>query len=991
MPVLNRLFIILTLLSWGNSPVLADHFEDRIAPLLLKHCVECHNPANPSGGLNLTTIDGLTKGGNSGDALQPGDSQSSYLLERIVDGEMPPKVKGVSQKLAQREAEWIRTWIDKGANWPQQRTLDLFERTNEVRAGRDWWSLQPVRRPPLPILHSRAQPANPIDAFILAKLEKQQMVPAPAANKRTLIIRLYNDLLGLPPTRRQVEDFVADRSPEAWENLIDSLLTKPQYGERWARYWLDLVRYAETSGYERDQEKRFAWKYRDWVVNAFNNDLPYHRFVLEQIAGDEVPDRNEQSVIATGVLRLGTWNDEPNEPGDYVYDRLEDLVHTTSSTFLGLTVKCARCHTHKFDPILQDDYYRMASVFWPGPIAPRDSKLLGGPTSAELGFANVLGWTDLTVSPPPIKALKNGERSDPLHEVLPGSLSFIPSLKRRFDPPGKNASTTGRRLQLARWITAAENPLTPRVLVNRLWQHHFGHGIVRTPNNFGFLSDSPTHPQLLDWLAAEFNQNGGSIKSIHRIILTSETWKQSSLHPHELHYRTVDSTNRFWWKSERRRLDAETLRDSMLAVSGELDLKVGGESFKATVSAEALEGLSRKSSVWQASPTNQQNRRSLYMYLKRGLLPPMMTTFDLCDATQSTGKREVTTVPTQALAMLNNHFVHHRSQNLARQIADKTTNLNEQVDLAWSKILLRGPTEQEKILAIQHLKNQKSLFQAKGVSTPSKPQVADNLWAQTQRSLALHLRADQAIVTPNTDRVQEVRDLSKGQHHATQPDAEARPVRVDDQWNRNPVLRFNGQGEFLRIKGQPLTGQEFTIICVVNDAGAPGHREIISNWSAGNNVGSSLFLGLTADKTVRFSDVFAAAGEITNRKKPFILSAVNHSSGAAVFQSGRPIAARAQPLALRKLGTEWIIGQQGNINGEFWQGGIAEIRLYNQALSPVHRQLVESRIAERYGLSVDHRTDHSLVDFPAPRTPEGMALSSLCHVLINSNEFIYVD
>ena len=258
--------------------------------------------------------------------------------------------------------------------------------------------------------------------------------------------------------------------------------------------------------------------------------MPFDQFIVEQIAGDEIEQPDEQSVVATGFLRLGSWNDEPNTAADYVYDRLEDMVHTTSSAFLGLTVKCARCHNHKFDPILQEDYYRMASAFWSGPIHPRSSKLLGGPSTNELGYSRVLGWTDITVKPKPLHLLKNGERLHPRQEVVPASLSTIPSLQREFIQPS-GAKTTRRRLQLARWIADARNPLTARVIVNRLWQHHFGQGIVRTPNNFGFLADPPTHPQLLDWLASEFLANGRSLKHIHRLILTSQTWQQSSTHP----------------------------------------------------------------------------------------------------------------------------------------------------------------------------------------------------------------------------------------------------------------------------------------------------------------------------------------------------------------------------------------------------------------------------------------------------------------------------
>ncbi|WP_197451292.1 PSD1 and planctomycete cytochrome C domain-containing protein [Rosistilla oblonga] len=703
--------------------------------MLIKRCVECHHGRDPSGNLLLTTAEGFHQGGDSGPVIDLENLGASYFLHRVADGEMPPESKGQSQKLPDEEIEVLRRWIVGGAEWPEGRVLDLFERTSDVRGGRDLWSLQPVERPAVPQLESLQQPTNPIDAFILARLEQEQMQPAPTASKRELLRRLYFDLIGLPPTLAQIEAFEQDDSPQAFDQVVDQLLDMPQYGERWGRYWLDLVRYADTSGYERDQEKPFAWKYRDWVVAALNADIPYDRFVIEQLAGDELPQRTEASVIATGFLRLGTWNDEPNDPLDYQYDRLEDLVHTTSSTFLAMTVKCARCHDHKFDAITHEDYYRMASAFWAGPIATRTRSLLGGPKPDELGVTEVLGWTDLGPTPPPLHVLKNGEREVPLGEVVPASLSMIPALEKTFDAAPEGSKTSHRRLQLANWIATAENPLTARVLVNRIWQHHFGQGIVRSPNNFGFLADPPTHPRLLDWLADEFVQGGWKIKRLHKLILTSKTWQQASTHPAVAEYSQKDSTNRLWWKSERRRLDAEALRDAMLTVSGELDLQVGGPGFRPTIAAAALEGLSKKSAAWNPSPADAQTRRSLYMFSKRGLLPPMMTTFNFSDATQSCGQRDVTTVPTQALVLMNNPFVHDRSSKLAKSIIANAKHPQDQVAQLWSIVYGRKPTAAETQLAQQHLETQWNRFE-KLATTSSQETPAPSAETRAMASLA---------------------------------------------------------------------------------------------------------------------------------------------------------------------------------------------------------------------------------------------------------------
>ncbi|RPI80502.1 MAG: DUF1553 domain-containing protein, partial [Planctomycetaceae bacterium] len=592
----------------------------------------------------------------------------------------------------------------------------------------------PVRRPAVPT----GPPVEPIDAFIRERLAREQLEPAPQADRRTLIRRLSNDLIGIPPTLDEILAFESSTAPDAYEQLVDRLLASPHFGERWARLWLDVVRFAETCGYERDQVKPFAWKYRDWVVNAFNNDKPYDRFILEQIAGDELPDRSEETVIGTGFLRLGTWNDEPNDPQEYKYERLEDMVHATSSAFLAFTVKCARCHDHKFDPISQEDYYRFAGAFWPGAIEPRDGKFLGGPSPEELGFAEVLGWTDVRRDPPPLHAMRKGDPRHPLAVVEPGYLSMVPALAKPFEPPLEGSPTTQRRLQLARWIASPQNPLTARVMVNRLWQQHFGQGLVRSANDFGYNGTPPTHPELLDWLAAELMDNGWKLKPIHRQMVLSETYKQSSLHPQQQKYASHDAANTLWWHAERRRRDAEGLRDAMLAVGGDLDLRTGGPSFKPSISAEALEGLSRKSGAWQASPAAEQKRRALYIFTQRSLLPPLMTVFDFSDTTLPCAQRDVTTVAPQALALLNNEFAHERSSALARKIAGSHTNTVDQIQAAWRLTLGRPATPQEVSAALTHLKQQLSAFteQARDHVPETPPSELP-----VSRALVLHLRA----------------------------------------------------------------------------------------------------------------------------------------------------------------------------------------------------------------------------------------------------------
>ncbi|HEY2894124.1 MAG TPA: DUF1549 and DUF1553 domain-containing protein, partial [Pirellulales bacterium] len=445
------------------------------------------------------------------------------------------------------------------------------------------WALEPVAPPALLAVRRADWIKGPIDQFILARLEQQGWQPTAAASRAKLIRRVYFDLWGLPPTPEEVRKFVADPDPAAYERLIDHLLANPHYGERWGRYWLDLVRFAETNGYERDALKPGAWQYRDWVIRAFNDDMPYDRFATEQLAGDELPQASEQTRIATGFLRIGTFDDEPNDPLKYKFEQLDDLVHATSTAFLAITLKCARCHDHKFDPIPQTDYYAVLNFFAAG--KPAEGPLLA--------FASGSGR-------PEVRLLAGG---DPNHagEIVPAGFLSMVGAKGivPVDPSGDKRLPS--RTQLARWITSPENPLTARVMANRLWQHHFGEALVRTPDNFGKLASPPTHPELLDWLSSELVAGGWRLKRLHRIILLSAAYQMDSTHPREAEYAGQDFNNKLWWRTNRRRLEAEPLRDAMLAVSGQLNAKAGGPSFFPPAGKEALEGLSKKGAEWGTS------------------------------------------------------------------------------------------------------------------------------------------------------------------------------------------------------------------------------------------------------------------------------------------------------------------------------------------------------------------------------------------------------
>ena len=694
-PQINWIFFLGFVAMARDTHAIQSDFERDIAPLIVLRCIECHNAADSSGGLDLSSYPSIIRGGESGSPIAA-EPEKSFLFQRVVHAEMPPEKNGKSQALSSEEQSVLRAWIQSGAKWPEGRVLDLYERTTTKRAGRDWWAWQPIA-PSINTI-SIAIP-DAIDQIVQDSLHAHSMTAAPPADRHTLLRRLSFDLTGLPPTAEEIAAFEQDAAPNAYEKIVDQLLASKHFGERWARHWLDLARFAETNGYERDEVKPFAWRYRDWVINAINTDMPYDQFVIEQLAGDEIPNRSQSSVIATGFLRLGTWDDEPNDPKEYQYDRLEDLVHSTTTAFLAMTVKCARCHDHKFDAIPQTDYYRIASSFWGGPVAQRNREWNGGPNKEELGF-DVLGWTDLTNNPPDLRLLVKGDIHRPMQVVAPGTLTGAPTIARTFDGPPADSKTSMRRLQLARWIVDKRNPLTARVIVNRLWQHHFGEGLVRTPDNFGFLGSPPTHPELLDLLASELMAGEWRLKRIHKMIVMSKTYCQSSIHPSASKYSELDAANRFWWRAERRRLDAEQLRDSLLLCSGRLDRSMGGPSFRAPINDEALEGLSRKGEAYKSSPAEESRRRGVYMFSKRSLAVPMMAVFDSCDTTAPTGRRDVSTVAPQALTLLNNEWVHGESHAMAARVMASGSDRKQRISAAWRVVLSREPTDREKDVSI---------------------------------------------------------------------------------------------------------------------------------------------------------------------------------------------------------------------------------------------------------------------------------------------------
>ena len=945
----------------------SDDFDRKIAPILVRHCLDCHSGPKPKGELDLSSREAAFEGGESGPAVVPSNLGESLLWDRIVEGEMPPKVP-----LTEEEKSALRDWIESGAKWGTN-PIDAFLFTSDHRAGRDWWSLQPVKTP------EGAQVSTNIDAFVLKKLQARGLQPSPEADRRTLIRRLTFDLIGLPPTPEEVEAFVGDSDPEAYRKLVDRLLASPHYGERWARHWLDVARYGESDGFERNTTRPNSWPYRNWVIDALNRDMPYDVFCRLQIAGDVILPNDPEAAKATGFLVAGVHNTVlGNDMMRAIakQDELEDLVGTVGQTFLGLTVNCARCHDHKFDPIGQTDYYRMASalggvehgerefqvakiakerqkvaeelrrtdfglrqieepldkailaerlrtpVSEPGPTAIgawdlrsasaesgtnkvvlnpvggarftsggglvdgktgyfrsapidfplrektleawvkldnlnqrgggaitvgrpdgsvfdsivfaenepgkwmagsegfgrtkpfqgdaetaaadrvvhvaityqsdgtvtgyRDGKPYGKPyktappveykpgeavitvgcrhepaggnkmlaglvtkahvydralkpeelaVSAKLGGEFVSDaereaklkpdvaarWKELkatqkrltdqlsvldqaskfkayvTISgaAPIAHRLIRGQLSDPAEVVTPGGVQATGAIAD-FGLPA-DASEHDRRKALARWVTSTDNPLFARVMVNRVWHHHFGIGLVETPNDFGFNGGRPSHPELLDALSAEFIAKGYKLKALHRAIVMSKTYRQASkLDPKA---QAADADNRLLWRKSPRRLEAETVRDSLLQTAGLLNIAIGGKGFS-DYKENFLSGTTYFDPI---DPTETEaQRRSIYRFVPRGANQGLLDTFDCPDPSANAPRRSMTTTPIQALALWNNAFVIRMADALAERLAKEVPGdandpkiIDHRIERLWKLAYQRSPQPEE--------------------------------------------------------------------------------------------------------------------------------------------------------------------------------------------------------------------------------------------------------------------------------------------------------
>jgi mono/diheme cytochrome c family protein len=836
---------LIALVAWAfPTPSRAEppQFDKDIGSILRDHCIKCHGGEARKGGLDLRTVASMTRGGDTGPALVPGKSGESLLFEQVASKTMPP---GKNAKLQGAQLAVLRAWIDAGAR--ADTTASPTASTTTA-----FWAFQPPKRPRVPSVRNTLQVNNPIDRFLLARLEVSGMRFSPEATRIELVRRLYFDLWGLPPSPEQVDAYLADTRPDAWQRLIDSLLASPHYGERWGRHWLDLAGYADSEGIlDADYERSAAWRYRDYCIRAFNVDTPYDRFLQLQIAGDEIIDyptvyrtkkaltpEEVDALVATGYLRCASDTSRPdfkmikNAPG-YYYQTLEDTVKIVASSTMGLTLQCAKCHSHKYDPITQEEYYRVQAVFMSGyrpaqwvpqverrlnestaaqdaeakahnakidaQVAQLDAKARSVKTSFAARFASdglaklpepiredtrsalatdaakrtevqkyLAGKFAAILSPPEAKLpailastypdykkqsteiassiaalqsrkatfpeirafydlpgqpktpiLKRGDYTQPGREVEPGVLQAIASPEPfAWSSPAKDAKTSGRRLAFAKWLTQPGHPLTSRVIVNRIWLIHFGEAIVSTPDDFGTKGAAPSHPELLDWLAREFVASGFSIKAMHRLILSSTAYRQTSRldpsSPAHIRANEADPDVRLLWRQRIRRLEAEALRDAILAASGELNSRMLGPPvpFVARPDGEVV-----------APDDASGKRRSIYIKVRRSQPLTLLQSFDQPVMETNCTRRGISTIASQALNLLNSDALTKQANAFAERVESEAPH--DPVQCAFRLALGRAPSvaikrSLEDFLAAQSDRHARSPAGQKSESTAAK-------------------------------------------------------------------------------------------------------------------------------------------------------------------------------------------------------------------------------------------------------------------------------
>lgn len=1031
----------------GGIPLMAeesvtaqrDLFEQHVRPMLLANCIECHNDHKHEGGLNLTTIEGLLSGGESGPTIVPGKPNESLLIEalRYESYEMPP-----SGQLEESLVGGVADWVAAGADWPSGLTLKKVSRINEE--DRDWWCYQPVVFPAVPEVDDNGWCRNEIDHFVFKRLSRANVSPASEAEPKKLARRVHFSLTGLPPND---ETELLLESEEGWyDSLVDQLLEDSSYGENQARYWLDLVRYADSDGYNADHSRPNAHHYRDYVIQSFNEDKPYDRFVLEQLAGDEVDPGNKDALIGTMYLRH--WIYEYNQrdvEGQWV-QILNDVTETTADVFLAQGLKCARCHDHKFDPLLQHDYFALRSFFTP--LLPREDQPIADVDTRAKHFEQQHIWEEATaeirqrlheVETPMLLEKAGGQGFDKFtdeiqsfvssrrHEISPYEYQIAELTRRqleikreklpewlgeekeaerqkllkelaKFDdlkpeplptlefvasdvgpeapptfitdsnddtpiepaypvvlgddrptilPPHAALQSTGRRTALANWVVSEDNPLTARVIVNRVWQQHFGRGLVENTSDFGRLGAPPSHPELLDWLARRFMDDGWSFKKLHRLILSSATYRQSSERPMDNQLTKLDPQNILLWRQNPRRLSGEEIYDCVIAASGEM----------------------------------KQGKRAIYKSVKRNALDPMLAAFDFPDRVESQGKRHRTTTSPQSLLMMNNPWLHERAKRLTANVG--SMSLESVIDETYQRLYFRAPSSEELAAALAFIESYEA--DAEVLETPKRlaamPSGGSAIQLSPKKPATIHVESIEKLLESETD--VDFTIEATVMLHSLYPDATVRTIVTN--WSGNNSERGWSLGvTSTKSRYQPRNLILQLVGSCTDPKSKPVYEVIASNLRLELNKPYYVAASIDLDNALKEGITFY----LKDLSKPEAKPEVKHVAHQARWnvQTNRSI----------QIG--------GRANHHLWDGLIQNVRLQHGALSQddlfggqpdKSRALFDINFEDAKNLGQDqsgHRRHATVTDQEATSaSPAMQARIALIHALLCSNEVIYVD
>ena len=1062
LPLLSSCVLAVARVHAGPAADTPEFFRQRVQPIFREHCFSCHSHSAEKikGGLLLDSRAAAFAGGDSGVVLVAGHPEKSPLIEAVgyanEDLQMPPKGK----KLSAEQVATLTAWVRAGAVWPEDADVAPVALKPRRKGGitaedRAWWAFQPIARVTPPAADAWCE--NEIDRFILARLKAEGLSPAPRAEKAALLRRVHFDLTGLPPAPAEVAAFLADSAPDAYARVVDRLLASPRYGERWATHWLDLVRYAESDGYKADDYRPNAWRYRDYVIASLNRDKPYDRFVQEQLAGDELWPGDPDARVATGYLAHAIYEYNQRDAVGQRATILNDITDTTADVFLGLGLQCARCHDHKFDPILQKDYYRLQAFFAPlqhpyeTPVAtaeqradyerklaaweektadlrrqlaevdapfrkkaeddavskfpPETRAILAKPAAERTPFEQqvaTLMWKQVEyeweekrfasrVKEPArskravlLTELKKFEKEKPaplplalavadigraapavtipkkptLGEIAPGFLTILDDAPARIDPaPG---DTTGRRSALARWITQPEHPLTSRVIVNRVWQAHFGRGLAVNASDFGHLGEKPSHPELLDWLARSFVENGWSLKQLHRLIVTSATYQQSAAHPRAGHAMQKDPENRLLWRGNVRRLDAEQIRDAVLAATGELKLVDGGPSAEPDVPV-----------------------RSIYQKVRRNRRDPVLEVFDLPERFVSSAERNVTTTSTQSLLMFNGPWTQERAGVFARRLRDK--NLAGEMDRvaeAYRLTLGRAPTRPELLHAAKFLDDQAARIAAREPEEEVVPFVADKMRFRDGSAAVIAAGSVQErLVVPDAPALAKGEFTIEAYINLKSPNDGDGIRTIVSQGG----MRAGEPGWVFGVAGKRSPMPQTLVLKLYSDS---AHSEVVlSGLHIEQDVPYFVGVSVRLDDPSEHGITFFAK-DLTDPDDPLRKVQVMHAAM-------RPPGLRA-PL---------VIGGPLQGSDQLFDGLIDDVRLSDAALGPDDLLLSNATVRAhtmgywKFEAKADPFSDSSNRGRPVAATkvkrlrpdPRSVAFTDFCHVLLNANEFLYVE